>query len=210
MKYLIKLWYQKFHCKEIALEASQSGEKNILSKRKWIQVLRRTVAKFQYITALQNIYKEMEFIFHQTVYLTTKMKRWTWITFWMRILYNASLLTELETFSESVSNWYTVPLHSHFFTSIWWMQNAWSGVVFFFFWEREREREEDLVKKHWGVWWRYHNNQVRKSSHQLSILNVALQHVHIMLKLLELHNNFLTTLLTSFNHNYQKEKCYKI
>jgi len=41
-------------------------------------------------------------------------------------LYNTSLFTELQAFSKSINNCYTIPLHSYLFFSIWQMQNMWS------------------------------------------------------------------------------------
>jgi hypothetical protein len=46
----------------------------------------------------------------------------------VRILYNTSLLTESYAFLKSTNSWCTAPLYSHFFSSIWRMQNTWSVV----------------------------------------------------------------------------------
>jgi len=43
----------------------------------------------------------------------------------LRILNKTSFLTELWTFLKSVNSWCTASLYSHFFSSIWWMQNTW-------------------------------------------------------------------------------------
>ena len=44
----------------------------------------------------------------------------------MRILYKASLLTESQAFLKSIKSWCTASLCSHFFSSIWQIQNIWS------------------------------------------------------------------------------------
>jgi hypothetical protein len=46
----------------------------------------------------------------------------------MRILYKASLLTESYAFLKSIKSWCTASLCSHFFSSIWRIQNIWSVV----------------------------------------------------------------------------------
>jgi len=46
----------------------------------------------------------------------------------MRILYKTSLLTESYAFLKSINSWWIASLHSHFFSSIWWMQDTWSVI----------------------------------------------------------------------------------
>ena len=47
---------------------------------------------------------------------------------WMRILYKISLLSKFLAFLNPIKSWCTAAIYSHFFSSIWRMQNIWSIV----------------------------------------------------------------------------------
>jgi len=46
----------------------------------------------------------------------------------MRILYKTSILTESYAFLKSIKSWCTASLYSHFFSSMWRIQNIWPAV----------------------------------------------------------------------------------
>jgi hypothetical protein len=61
-------------------------------------------------------------------HILSNLTRFLGTVYSIRILYKTSLLTESEAFLKSLNSWCTVPLNSHFFSSIWRMQKSWSVV----------------------------------------------------------------------------------
>ena len=51
-----------------------------------------------------------------------------WIPNWMRILHKTPLLTDSWTSLKYIKRWFTVVLHSNFFSSIWRTQYIWSAI----------------------------------------------------------------------------------